>query len=80
MRTIAVCGVTITFFAVISIQLRALEGPERPVMAYAQMIAGAANVQFFIMPGLLWCVAAFRPERPAEVFPGRRRERLVGTL
>ena len=57
----------ITFFAVVSIQLRAMEGPHRPVMAYAQMIAGAANVQFFILPGLLWCVAAFRPDRPPEI-------------
>lgn len=57
----------IPFFAVVSMQLRAMEGPQRPVMAYAQMIAGAANVQFYIMPGLLWCVAAFRPDRPPEI-------------
>ena len=57
----------ITFFSVVSIQLRAMEGNQRPVMAYAQLVAGAANVQFFILPGLLWCVAAFRPDRPVEI-------------
>jgi hypothetical protein len=57
----------ILFFAAVSMQLRALEGTGRPVLAYAQMIAGAANIQFFIMPGLLWCIAAFRPERNPEI-------------
>lgn len=57
----------ITFYAVVSIQLRAMEGTQRPVMAYAQLVAGAANIQFFILPGLLWCVAAFRPDRPVEI-------------
>jgi hypothetical protein len=57
----------VPFFAVVSIQLRAMEGTRRPVMAYAQMIAGAANIQFFILPGLLWAVAAFRPDRPPEI-------------
>ena len=57
----------ILFYAAVSIQLRAMEGQQRPVMAYAQFIAGAANVQFFILPGLLWIVASFRPDRPAEI-------------
>ena len=55
------------FYAVVSIQLRAMEGDKRPVMAYAQLAAGTANILFFILPALLWVVAAFRPERPAEI-------------
>jgi hypothetical protein len=57
----------ILFYAAISIRLRVMEGQKRPIMAYAQFIAGAANIQFFIMPGLLWVVAAFRPDRPVEI-------------
>jgi hypothetical protein len=57
----------ITFYASISIQLRAMEGAQRPIMSYAQMIAGAANIQFFILPGLLFVVASFRPQRSPEM-------------
>ena len=57
----------VMFYASISMQIRAMEGSKRPIMAYAQLIAGAANIQFFILPALLWIVAAFRPDRPIEI-------------
>lgn len=57
----------IPFYAVISVQLRRIEGRARPVLAYTQMIAGAANIQFFILPGLLFAVASYRPERMPEI-------------
>ena len=57
----------ITFYAAISIQLRQLEGQARPIASIAQAIAGAANIQFFIFPGLLFVVASFRPERSPEL-------------
>lgn len=57
----------IPFYAVISVQLRRIEGRARPVLSYTQMIAGAANIQFFILPGLLFAVASYRPERMPEI-------------
>ena len=56
------CG---PFSAAIFMQLRRMEGA-RPIGAYGQMASGIANIQFFIFPGLLMIVAAFRPDRPVE--------------
>jgi hypothetical protein len=55
------------FDAAIFMQLRRLEGDARPVASYAQLASGIANIQFFILPGVLFVVAAFRPDRPLEV-------------
>jgi hypothetical protein len=59
--------VAIPFYGAVSIQLRAMEGDKRPVAAYAQLAAGAANIQFFILPALLFVIASFRPERSPEL-------------
>lgn len=58
---------TAPFFAAISIQLRHMEGHERPVMAYTQLAAGSLNIAFFILPALLFIITAFRPDRPPEI-------------
>lgn len=57
------CG---PFLAAIFLQLRRMEG-SRPIGAYGQLASGIANIQFFIFPGLLFVVAAYRPDRPVEV-------------
>lgn len=57
------CG---PFDAAIFLQLRRMEG-ERPIGAYGQLASGIANIQFFILPGLLFAVAGFRPDRPPEI-------------
>lgn len=56
------CG---PFIAAIFLQLRRMEGA-RPLGAYAQLASGIANIQFFIFPGLLFVVVAYRPNRPLE--------------
>ena len=53
-------------FAVVSIQLRRIEGAT-PVLCYTQLCAGAVNIVFFIFTGILFLLTAFRPDRPAEI-------------
>jgi hypothetical protein len=56
------CG---PFLAAIFLQLRRMEGA-RPIGAYGQLASGIANIQFFIFPGILFVVAAYRPDRPVD--------------
>jgi hypothetical protein len=56
------CG---PFIAAIFLQLRRMEGP-RPIGAFGQLASGIANIQFFIFPGLLFVVAAYRPDRSVD--------------
>ena len=54
------------FYAVVYVQLKRLEGNAH-TMAATQLCVGAANLIFFLLPGILICVAAYRPERPVDV-------------
>jgi hypothetical protein len=57
----------VPFYAVISVQLKRIEGALAP-MTYTQLIAGLFAVVPFILFPVLFCVAVFRPERsPQEV-------------
>ena len=56
------CG---PFDAAIFVQLKRMEGA-RPIGAYGQLASGIANIQFFILPGVLFVLAAFRPDRPID--------------
>lgn len=56
------CG---PFVAEIFLQLRRMEGA-RPIGAFGQLASGIANIQFFIFPGLLFVVVAYRPDRPVD--------------
>lgn len=58
------CG---PFDAAIFLQLRRMEGEKRPIGAYGQLASGIANIQFFILPGICFAIAAYRPDRPLEV-------------
>jgi len=58
------CG---PFDAAIFLQLRRMEGERRPIASYAQLASGIANIQFFILPGIFFVIAAYRPDRPLEV-------------
>jgi hypothetical protein len=53
------------FFAVISVQLKRIEGAGSP-LAYLQMTAGALACLEFIFPVMIWQAAAFRPTRSPE--------------
>lgn len=53
------------FDAAIFLQLRRMEG-NRPLGSYAQLGSGFANIQFFILPGVLFIVMAFRPDRSVD--------------
>jgi hypothetical protein len=53
------------WYAVISVQLRRIEGPHAP-LALAQAISAAVTMVVFIFPMLIWQAAAYRPERSAE--------------
>jgi hypothetical protein len=58
------CG---PFSAVIYMQLRRMEGSQRPVCSVGQLASGIANIQFFILPGIFFVIASYRPDRPLEV-------------
>jgi hypothetical protein len=63
--TMFASGLLCPWFAVISIQMQRIEG-RRSVLAYTQMIAGAATVLEFILPPMIWQTAAYRPERAVQ--------------
>jgi hypothetical protein len=54
------------FFAVISVQMRRIEGP-RPTLAYAQLMLGACFILEIIFPMMAIQTAAFRPERDGAI-------------
>jgi len=54
------------FFAVISVQMRRIEGP-RPTLAYAQLMLGACFILEIILPMMAIQTAAFRPERDGVI-------------
>ena len=55
------------FTAAITAQMRRIETRETPVLTYTQFAAGAASSLLFVIPALIWTVAAFRPERNPDV-------------
>jgi hypothetical protein len=55
-------GCILPFAAVISAQMKRMEDTPS-VLSYLQLASGAVGVVFFIVPCLIWSVAAFRPER-----------------
>lgn len=62
----AASGLMCPFVAVITIQMQRIEGSP-PILSYAQLSAGTLNVVFFILPSLIWTIAAFRPERDPQL-------------
>ena len=54
------------FFAVISVQMRRIEGP-RPTLAYAQLMLGACFILEIIFPMMAIQTAVFRPERDSAI-------------
>jgi len=54
------------FVAVISIQLKRIEGAT-PILSYAQLTTGTIGALFFIIPAIIFSAAAYRPERPPEL-------------
>lgn len=59
-------GITAPFVAVISVQLKRIEGAQSP-MAYLQLVAGAVGVVAILVPVFVFTAAAFRPERAPVV-------------
>jgi hypothetical protein len=55
------------YTAAIAAQMRRMENRETPVLSYTQLAVGSASILLFIIPALIWSVAAFRPDRPAEI-------------
>jgi hypothetical protein len=52
------------FIAVISVQMRRIEGNRR-IFTYSQLVAGTASIVPLVLVPLAWAVAAFRPEQNA---------------
>ncbi len=59
-------GLLAPFYAVISAQMRRIEGAPR-TLVYAQLAAAACTVLEIILPLMLWQGVAYRPERDAVV-------------
>ncbi|MEX1670937.1 hypothetical protein AB4876_18665 [Zhongshania guokunii] len=60
-------GLYVPFNAVIATQLKRIKSPETRVIVYTQICCGAAGTLFFLLPGLSWTIAAFRPDRAVEI-------------
>ncbi len=54
------------FVAVISIQMKRIEGAS-PILTYTQLCSGSIGALFFIIPAIIFGVAAYRPDRPPEL-------------
>ena len=54
------------FFAVITTQMMRIEGPFA-ALSLSQILAGAGVYIFILLPGVLFSIAAFRPERSPEI-------------
>lgn len=55
------------FTAAIAAQMRRIEHRATPVLTYSQLAAGIATILLFLIPALIWTVAAYRPERSPDV-------------
>lgn len=55
------------FFALISLYLRKIEGPEFPLFSFTQLAAGSANALLFMLGPLVILVMLFRMDRPPEL-------------
>lgn len=51
--------------AVYSLQIKRIEG-RASILTYTQLIVGTLALVLFIPPAIIWCAAAYRPERAAE--------------
>lgn len=58
---------TAPFVALISLNIRRIEGSRTPLIAYAQLAAGSAGIVFFVLPAILFLLTAYRPERSLEM-------------
>jgi hypothetical protein len=52
--------------AVITVQMKRIEG-KSSVLAYTQLSAGTAGILFFVLPGLMFLITAYRPDRPIDL-------------
>lgn len=59
-------GLYFGLVAVISVQMRRIEGSAR-ILSYTQLASGAANALLLLLPSLFFTAAAFRPERSPDV-------------
>ena len=59
-------GLILPFTAAIAAQMKRMEDAPS-VLTYLQLASGALGAVFFIVPCVLWSVAAFRPERTPEL-------------
>ena len=60
------CAFIVPFAAVISVQMKRIEG-SFPVLAYTQFGSNVLSVLLFYIPCLAWITAAFRPERDPQL-------------
>ena len=59
-------GLILPFTAAIAAQMKRMEDAPS-VLTYLQLASGALGAVFFIVPCVLWSVAAFRPERTPDL-------------
>jgi hypothetical protein len=56
----------VPFAAAISVQMKRMEGSS-PVLTYTQLASGSLGIVFFILPAMLWTIAAYRPSRDPQL-------------
>jgi hypothetical protein len=60
-------GLLAPFYAVISVQMKRIEGGTTLPLTYTQLVAGACTVLEIILPLMLWQGVAYRPDRNIEL-------------
>jgi hypothetical protein len=67
MNIMMVCGIFVfPFIALVSQYMLRMKGTS-PALAYGQLAAGTMGVAFFSVPGILFIITAYRPDRMAEL-------------
>lgn len=60
-------GFSLMWTCEMSAQLRRIESGRTPIWTYVNLAGGCGGAFFFLIPALMWTMAAFRPERAPEI-------------
>jgi hypothetical protein len=65
--TMQFCLFGLLWTAALATQMRRIETGPTPILTYSQLASGVISTLLFIPPCLYWTIAAFRPERDADL-------------
>lgn len=60
-------GFYVPWSTLIYVLMRRIEGTDQPVLSLTQLISGALGTTVFLVPAMIWTVAAFRVDNDPEI-------------